>query len=356
MLELVDPQPGDRVYDPCFGFGELLVGAARRLREAARTAPPRVWAGVRQAGIFGIEISRLSYAVGLCRILLAGIERPGLELSDALGRPLPRSRSGDGFDCIMAVPPWGMRVSRTPAVEFPFPNRQSETPVPATRDGEPASRRTRCRRTAGSTALPTWSRSTDEEGSAVGLQCGCRGIAAGRCVRALDRNSVNLVVFRRDEPRSAVRFISIPPDTWKAAPEVRDDYIPRGRDRDSRGLGIGVDGLRDGGEFGGIADADAGLVVGGGVGGGSGSSAGGDDGSGFGGGIGAGAGFSDGSGFGGGYGSGAGLGNGGGYGDGTGSDAGFEDGSGIGHEAGLNAESDDGRGGWRRRNSFGGAV
>ena len=70
MLELVDPRPGDRVYDPCFGFGELLVGAARRLREAARTEPPRVWAGVRQAGIFGIEINRLSYAVGLCRILL----------------------------------------------------------------------------------------------------------------------------------------------------------------------------------------------------------------------------------------------------------------------------------------------
>ena len=51
MLALADPRPGDRVYDPCFGFGELLVAAARRLREAALTAPPRVWAGIRQAGI-----------------------------------------------------------------------------------------------------------------------------------------------------------------------------------------------------------------------------------------------------------------------------------------------------------------
>ena len=38
MLELADPEPGHRVYDPCFGFGELLVGAARRLRAAARSA------------------------------------------------------------------------------------------------------------------------------------------------------------------------------------------------------------------------------------------------------------------------------------------------------------------------------
>ena len=127
VLELADPRPGERVYDPCFGFGELLVGAARRLREAARTAPPRVWTGVRQAGIFGIEINRLSHAVGLCRMLLAGIDRPGPELSDALERPLPRSRSRDGFDCIMTVPPWGMRVSRTPAARFPFPSRHSES-------------------------------------------------------------------------------------------------------------------------------------------------------------------------------------------------------------------------------------
>ena len=40
MLDLADPEPGHRVYDPCFGFGELLVGAARRLRAVARAASP----------------------------------------------------------------------------------------------------------------------------------------------------------------------------------------------------------------------------------------------------------------------------------------------------------------------------
>ena len=190
MLELADPRPGERVYDPCFGFGELLVGAARRLRAAARTAPPRVWTGVRQAGIFGIEIDRLSYAVALCRILLAGIDRPGLELSDALERPLLRSRSGDGFDCIMAVPPWGMRISRAPTGQFPFPSRHSESlflqhVMANLRPGG-----TRRRRSARRAALSgIWSRPADQKGTAVGLQCGCRGLAAGRRVRALDRHS-----------------------------------------------------------------------------------------------------------------------------------------------------------------------
>ena len=127
MLELADPEPGDRVYDPCFGFGELLVGAARRLRAAARAASPRDWADVQHAAIFGVEINPLSYAVGLCRTLLAGIDGPGLELTDALERPVPRSRSADGFDRILATPPWGGRTARSSSGQFRFPSRNSET-------------------------------------------------------------------------------------------------------------------------------------------------------------------------------------------------------------------------------------
>ena len=222
MLALADPRPGDRVYDPCFGFGELLVGAARRLREAARTTPPRVWAGIRQAGIFGIEINRLSHAIGLCRILLAGIDRPGLELSDALERPLPRSRSGDGFDCIMAVPPWGMHVSRTPAAHFPFPNRHSETLF---LQHVMANLRPGGRAVVALPEGPLYRHGPDRQmrkallsdysvDAVVSLPAGAfapwTGIAA------------SLVVFRRDPPRSAVRFVGISLGAWEAASETSD--------------------------------------------------------------------------------------------------------------------------------------
>ena len=308
MLELADPQPGDRVYDPCFGFGELLVGAARRLREAARTAPPRVWAGIRQAGIFGIEINRISYAVGLCRILLAGIDRPGLELSDTLERPLPRSRSGDGFDCIMAVPPWGMRTSRVPAGQFPFPNRNSESLF---LQHVMANLRSGGRAVVALPEGPLFRHGPEQRmrkallsdysmDAVVSLPAGAFAPWTGI--------PVSLVVFRRDEPRSAVRFISIPSDTWKAAPEAHDNYIRNGRDGDSQSLEIGVHGPRDDSGIGGVADSNAGLADGGGFGAGFGSSVG----------------FEDKTGF--------------------GSSVGFEDKTGLGHEAGLNAASDDGMG------------
>ena len=251
MLDLADPQPGDRVYDPCFGFGELLVGAARRLREAARAAPPRVWAGIRQAGIFGIEINRLSHAVGLCRVLLTGIDRPGLELSDALERPLPRSRSGDGFDCIMAVPPWGRRASRKPAVRFPFPSRQSETlflqhvmanlrpggrAVVALPEG-PLYRLGPDRRMR--KALLS-SYSVD---AVVSLPAGAFAPWTGI--------AVNLLVFRRAKPCSTVRFASISANAWKSALEAGGDEIPddvesEGNDSGARGNGSpGGDGFGD---------------------------------------------------------------------------------------------------------------
>ena len=222
MLDLADPQPGHKVYDPCFGFGELLVGAARRLRAAARTSPLPMWAEVRQAGIFGVEIDPLAYAVGLCRTLLAGIDHPRLELTDALERPLPRNRSAGGFDRILATPPWGARTARTSTGQFRFPSRNAETlflqhvmanlrpggrAVVALPEG-PLYRLGSDRRVR-KTLLSEYSID-----AVVSLPAGAfapwTGIAA------------SLVVFRRDRPQSAVRFIGISPGAWEAAPEAGD--------------------------------------------------------------------------------------------------------------------------------------
>ena len=310
ILDLAEPQPGDRVYDPCFGFGELLVGAARRLREAARTDPPRVWAGIRQAGIFGIEINRLSHAVGLCRVLLAGIDRPGLELGDALERPLPRSRSGDGFDCILAVPPWGRRVSRKPAVQFPFPSRHSETLF---LQHVMANLRPGGRAVVALPEGPLYRLGPDRRmrkallsdysvDAVVSLPAGAFAPWTGI--------AVNLLVFRHAEPRSAVRFASITANAWKSALEAGGGGIPdvvesEGNDPGARGYGFpGGDG------FGGRSGSGAGI----------------EDESRFGGGIESSAGIEDGSVLG----------------RGAGPDTGSGDGSDLGREETPSVGSDDG--------------
>ena len=110
MADLLDPSPGERIYDPCFGTGGLLATVASRLHEKAMSMPPKVWTEVRQQSVFGVEINPSAYSIGLARVVLAGIDYPGLELGDTLERPLAKDRFSEGFDCIMAVPPWGGRV------------------------------------------------------------------------------------------------------------------------------------------------------------------------------------------------------------------------------------------------------
>ena len=127
MVNLLEPNPGERIYDPCFGSGGLLARAASCLHEKALQMPPRVWADVQQRSVFGVEINPIAYSIGLARVVLAGIEHPGLEFGDALERPPARDRSSEGFDCILAVPPWGGRVQPEIAANFPVAATNVET-------------------------------------------------------------------------------------------------------------------------------------------------------------------------------------------------------------------------------------
>ena len=127
MVDLLDPSPGDRIYDPCFGSGGLLATVATKLREQALYMPPKVWTDIQQESLFGIEINPHAYCVGLARTVLSGVEQPGLELGDALERPLSRDRTAAGFHRILAVPPWGGRVKRNVAAHFPVSTANIET-------------------------------------------------------------------------------------------------------------------------------------------------------------------------------------------------------------------------------------
>ena len=265
MLSLANPKSGDRIYDPCFGLGELLVGAARRSCRGALFASPHHRADVQAAEVFGVEINRVAHAVGLCRTLLAGVDHPGFELGDALKRPLPRNRSADGFDCILAAPPWGGRNKHPSAGRFPFPSRNTESlflqhVMANLRPGGRAvvvlpeivlfrTRDWRLRKTL----LSEYS-----VDAVVSLPDGAfspwTGVAA------------SLVVFRRAKPRSTVRFASISPKAWEGTTgddggaQVRDEGRSESHYAAARGHGF-PDGEAAGGETG-SAVAKAGESVG----------------------------------------------------------------------------------------------
>lgn len=108
VAALANPQPGERVYDPCFGSGNFLV-AAWQQAERSRHELRRPGALLEVAGI---EINSSAFLVGLARMLLAGIEAPRLELGNSLERESLSSPSHQGFDLVLANPPIGAKTSR----------------------------------------------------------------------------------------------------------------------------------------------------------------------------------------------------------------------------------------------------
>ena len=107
---LANPQPGERIYDPCFGSGNFLV-AAWLQAERSRNELLRPGALLEVAGI---EINTSAFLIGLTRMLLAGIEAPRLELGNSLEREPLSSPSRQGFDVVLANPPIGAKTSREP--------------------------------------------------------------------------------------------------------------------------------------------------------------------------------------------------------------------------------------------------
>ncbi|WP_186258571.1 N-6 DNA methylase [Burkholderia gladioli] len=108
VAALANPQPGERVYDPCFGSGKFLV-AAWQQAERNRIEHRRPGALL---DVSGIEINASTFLIGLTRMVLAGIDTPHLELGNSLERESLSSPGRQGFDVVLANPPIGAKANR----------------------------------------------------------------------------------------------------------------------------------------------------------------------------------------------------------------------------------------------------
>jgi len=232
MLELAELAPGQTVYDPCFGLGETLVGAALRLSENASYSQ-------RMNGphgqISGCDTHFLAYCVTRCRLVLTGIDSVGLELEDALTRALPGDGAATGFDLVLATPPWGKESIKSPHdhwskesvssqyEHFPFPSVHAEDLFlqhvmahlqPGGRAVVALPERTLVH--AESSALRKELLSRYRVEGVVALPPG----AFEPCTSI----SMNLVVFSRAQPRETVRFVTVSPVAWDGE---LDNFISR---------------------------------------------------------------------------------------------------------------------------------
>jgi type I restriction enzyme M protein len=120
------PKPGNRIYDPAFGAAKMLgevATEAAKARTQARTVD-QVRSSIEA---YGTEMSADSFVIGLARLVLSGIEDPHLEIGNTLERELPNDSSSNGYDIVVADPPFGMRVPRECAQGFPIHSRDASS-------------------------------------------------------------------------------------------------------------------------------------------------------------------------------------------------------------------------------------
>lgn len=102
MAEILQPRPGESIYDPTCGSGGMLVKCLDFLRKKGEP-----WQGVK---VFGQEINALTSAIARMNLYLNGVEDFSIAKGDTLETPMffdgSKIRS---FDIVLANPPYSIK-------------------------------------------------------------------------------------------------------------------------------------------------------------------------------------------------------------------------------------------------------
>ena len=102
MVQMLDPQPGERIYDPTCGTGGMLISALDQVRRSGDEH--------RTLGLYGQERNHLTAAIARMNLVLHGVEDFEIARGDTLKRPA--FTEGDRlmtFDVILANPPYSIK-------------------------------------------------------------------------------------------------------------------------------------------------------------------------------------------------------------------------------------------------------
>jgi len=106
MVRILDPTPGESIYDPACGTGGMLLGAIEHVKQGG--GDPRTFFGK----IHGQEKNLTTAAIARMNLVLHGIEDFTIVREDTLRSPAFTDSSTGGlatFDCVIANPPFSLK-------------------------------------------------------------------------------------------------------------------------------------------------------------------------------------------------------------------------------------------------------
>ncbi|MCR6112642.1 SAM-dependent DNA methyltransferase [Bacillus sp. A301a_S52] len=124
MVDMTNPQLGEKVLDPATGTGGFLKSSIEHLMKQANTAEERK---VIQSSIMGIEKKQLPHVLSVTNLILHDVDIPNIRHDNSLSRPIRDYGSKDKVDVICTNPPFGGVEEDGIQANFPTAFRTKET-------------------------------------------------------------------------------------------------------------------------------------------------------------------------------------------------------------------------------------
>ena len=125
MVKVIDPQPGQSVYDAAGSCG-FLIEAFEHLKAMRQQLTTRQWDEIQQQTFYGYEKTTLAYVMGMMNMILHGIESPKLYRQNTLTQNIRDIQEKDRYDLIPANPPFGGKEKAQIQQNFPIQSNATE--------------------------------------------------------------------------------------------------------------------------------------------------------------------------------------------------------------------------------------
>ncbi len=106
MIQVIDPQIGERVYDGAAGSCGFLCEAYEYMYERMDKTTDNLQK-LQESTLYGKEKKNLAYVIGIMNMILHGIEAPNIVHTNTLGENIRDIQEKNRYNVILANPPFG---------------------------------------------------------------------------------------------------------------------------------------------------------------------------------------------------------------------------------------------------------